>query len=119
MLLGSRSAIRRVSDSSSRALCLFTSPILRDGSSQASQSAPASRPDEQTPSGQEPLYARGSMNVHYARRVVMNRLMNRNRALPRLAAAPVKTALLCTAAFITTGAIADTPAAQSINVRYT
>src|SRR5882757_2091230 len=48
MLLGSRSAIRRVSDSSSCAFGLFTPPILRDGSSQVSQSAPAPRPDEQT-----------------------------------------------------------------------
>jgi UrcA family protein len=45
-------------------------------------------------------------------------LMNRNGVLGGLAAAPVMTALLCTATFITTGASAATLAMKSVDVSY-
>lgn len=45
--------------------------------------------------------------------------MNRNRGtLTGLAAAPLMTALLCTAAFVTTGAIAAPPSRESVHVSY-
>src|SRR6266702_3895802 len=45
-------------------------------------------------------------------------LMNRNGVLGGLAAAPVMTALLCAATFITTGASAGTPTVKSADVSY-
>jgi UrcA family protein len=45
-------------------------------------------------------------------------LMNRNGVLGGLAAAPVMTALLCAATFITTGASAATLTVKSVNVSY-
>jgi UrcA family protein len=45
-------------------------------------------------------------------------LMNRNGVLGGLAAAPVMTALLCTATFITTGASAASLTLKSVNVSY-
>jgi UrcA family protein len=45
-------------------------------------------------------------------------LMNRKRGLTGFTAAPLITALLCTAAFTATGAVAAAQAADSINVSY-
>src|SRR3981189_1668537 len=129
MLPGSRSEIRRVSESSSRALCLFTSPILRDGSSQVSQSASAARPDEQTPAPHAASICTWDNETSVdpiqsanPRRVVMSPMNRKRRAASQpligLTATPLTTVLLCTAAFMATGATAAAQAPDSIHLSY-